>query len=774
MKKVNFLTLYLIAIVIFLLGCKTEAPSLPSVENTLAAITVNDGNKDMVGNILDNRITFSDSAVAGTTQVTVKEIRFSAKASANAKTNDMIPLNKTITITAENGSTKSYVISINVSVATMIGKEMTITGTQVSIRGRPVKTITGARLSIASITTTAALLSGSFLKVNNPYITEMGILLTANETLNLELTNTNDVPNGAAKIIATSEQLSLANISELAIIPFSFDVINLSAFTTYYFRGYAVISGGGIVHTDKIDGMTLASKVRVYNFTISLPYNAVAMNLDGSFRMNYYKDISPIRSFGVLITSGNGITLSLNDENATEGAILITGNATAITAANTSTSGILSLSASSLALGTPYTFRGYVRNDAGITYTSILSRATPVSVTSIPDDNFRNAILSCINTNGTTTLNGQTNATNFGCTESFEGMITANGNYIRTDALVSITEFNYGGQYTYKPAHLKIRSLSGVEQMVNLTRLTAHNNSLSSLDVSANTALTYLGVDNNSLSSLDVSANTNLIFLDVDNNSLSSLDVSTNTALTELFASGSDLSSLDVSTNTALTGLYVGSNSLSSLDVSANTNLTFLDVQSNSLSSLDLSTNTALTGLGASVNDLSSLDVSANTALTILLVVVNSLSSLDVSANTALIELFAISNDLRSLDVTANTALTHLYVDNNSLTSIDISQNTALTYLNVSTNPLSSLNVSTNTALTGLYVANNLLSSLDISTNTALTYLRVSSNSSLTCIRVDASQLAGGSNNIIPNLSKDYTQTLSVSCMTMSGSGVGG
>ena len=763
MKKVNFLTLYLIAIVIFLLGCKNEAPSLPSVENTLAAITVNDGNKDMVGNISDNRITFSDSAVAGTTQVTVKEIRFSDKASANAKTNDMIPLNKTITITAENGSTKSYVISINVSVATMIGKEMTITGTQVSIRGRPVKTITGARLSIASITTTAALLSGSFLKVNNPYITEMGILLTANETLNLELTNTNDVPNGAAKIIATSEQLSLANISELAIIPFSFDVINLSAFTTYYFRGYAVISGGGIVHTDKIDGMTLASKVRVYNFTISLPYNAAAMNLDGSFRMNYYKDISPIRSFGVLITSGNGITLSLNDENAPEGAILITGNATAITAANTSTSGILSLSASNLALGTTYTFRGYVRNDAGITYTSILSRATPVSVTSIPDDNFRNAILSCINTNGTTTLNGQTNATNFGCTESFDGMITANGNYIRTDALVSITEFNYGGQYTYKPAHLKIRSISGVEQMVNLTRLTAQNNSLSSLDVSANTALTYLGVDNNSLSSLDVSANTALTYLGVVNNSLSSLDVSANTALNRLYVESNSLSSLDVSANTALTRLGVQNNSLSSLSVSTNTALTHLGVQYNSLSSLDVSANTALIILGVYNNSLSSLGISANTNLIILAAYNNSLSSLDVSANTALARLNVDSNSLSSLDVSTNTALIELFASNNALSSLNVTAaNTALTTIGVGNNSLTSF-VPNNTALTYLSVFNNLLSSLDISTNTALTYLRVFSNSSLTCIRVDASQLAGGS-NIILNLNKDVMPIFSESC----------
>jgi Leucine-rich repeat (LRR) protein len=59
------------------------------------------------------------------------------------------------------------------------------------------------------------------------------------------------------------------------------------------------------------------------------------------------------------------------------------------------------------------------------------------------------------------------------------------------------------------------------------------------------------------------------------------------------------LTSLDVSTNTALTGLYCYNNSLTSLDVSKNTTLTYLYCDSNALTSLDVSTNTALTAFGA-------------------------------------------------------------------------------------------------------------------------------------------------------------------------------
>ena len=574
----------------------------------------------MVGNIAASHITFSDSAVAGTTQVTVKSILFSEKASADANRNDTIPIKKTIAITAENGSIKYYAMSINVSTATTTGDGMTTTdtGNGMTTTGDPViGTITGARLAIAGITSSAAMISGSFTKQNNPILTELGILVTTDAMLNLELTNTNQAPTGAVKLTATAEQLALINMPTPAIIPLSFTVPNLTSFTTYYFRSYAAISGGNVAYTDKINRTTLANKVSVSNFTIRLPYNVAGMNSDGSFRMNYSKDSAPIRSFGVLITSGNGITLALNGENAPEGARLIRGNATAIAAA-TSANGTLSLSASNLALETTYAFRGYVQNDAGITYTDVSRKTTPSIFTPIPDDNFRNAILSCINTNGTTTLDGQTVATNFGCTESFNGMTTADGNRIRTDVLTSITVFNYGGYGSgTKPNNIKIGSLSGVEQMVNLTHLNVRNNSLTSLDVSANTALTNLNVS--------------------VNRSLSSLDVSANTALTSLTAAYNSLSSLDVSANTALTFLSANNNSLTSLDVAANTALINLSVHNNSLSSLDVSANTALTDLSVSQNSLSSLDVAANTALEVLAIFNNQLRNLDISANTALI-----------------------------------------------------------------------------------------------------------------------------------------
>ena len=644
---------YLITLVIILSKCRKDMPPL-SGENRLTAITVNDGVKDMVGNIVANNITFSDSAVAGTTQVTILAINFSDKASANAKTNDVIPINKILTITTENGSARNYAMSINVSTATMTGDGI-ITGDGMKITGNPVVsvpivigTITGAKLAIAGITASGATLLGRFLKLNNPYITELGILVTANETLNLELTHTNEVPNGATKIIATAEQLAFVN-TPVTVIPLSFSVPSLASFTTYYFRGYAAISGGSVV------------------------------------------------------------------------------------------------------------------------YTNALNTTTLLSYTLISDDNFRNAILSCINTDGMTTLDGQTSALQFGCTESFDGAITTSGNYIRTDALFSITRFNYGF-YNGKPETMKIRNLRGLEQMVNLTHLNVHANQLNSLDFSDNIRLTSLNVNNNQLNSLDLSDNTSLSILDIRNNAslicvvidASQVAGETN-AIDRVFKNGGQL-------------LYTNCNYVEIPDTNFR-NAILSCINTNGMTTLDEQTNAVSFGCTESFEG--GTTASGNYILNAALLSITqfnygiytnkpdhlkirSLSGIEQMVN--LTHLNVIENEISNLDVSNNIALTALGVTNNRLIRVDISNNTALTTLGFKNNQLSSVDISNNTALTYLDVNNNLLRNLDISNNTVLNTLDVRNNTSLTCIRVDDSQLLGGSNEI-DFVTKDRTQTLSGSCM---------
>ncbi len=142
-----------------------------------------------------------------------------------------------------------------------------------------------------------------------------------------------------------------------------------------------------------------------------------------------------------------------------------------------------------------------------------------------------------------------------------------------------------------------IADLTGVEHFIALKLLYCHENLLTSLDVSQNTALTQLRCSDNQLTTLDVSKNTILTGLNCSNNQLTTLDVSKNTALTELYCGGNQLPSLDVSKNTALTRLDCYENQLTALGVSKNTALKNLVCYDNQMTALDVSQNTALTAL---------------------------------------------------------------------------------------------------------------------------------------------------------------------------------
>jgi len=153
-----------------------------------------------------------------------------------------------------------------------------------------------------------------------------------------------------------------------------------------------------------------------------------------------------------------------------------------------------------------------------------------------------------------------------------------------------------------------------------------HNNQLTTLDVSCNTALESLDCDNNQLTKLDLSCNTALEELDCNNNQLTTLDVSRNTALNRLDCSNNQLTTLDVSRNTALERLYCNNNQLTAIDVSRNTALEYLFCYNNQLTAIDVSRNTALEVLYCEFNQLTTLDVSCNTALRYLIAIGNNFS----------------------------------------------------------------------------------------------------------------------------------------------------
>lgn len=113
-------------------------------------------------------------------------------------------------------------------------------------------------------------------------------------------------------------------------------------------------------------------------------------------------------------------------------------------------------------------------------------------------------------------------------------------------------------------------------------------NLLDSLDVSANINLRTLGCSDNNLVSL-ITNNPALEILNCKENSLTTLDLSLDTALVELFCENNDLTSLDVTNNRALKRLYCQNNKLIYLGVVGHPSLQEINCYKNELEILDLS-----------------------------------------------------------------------------------------------------------------------------------------------------------------------------------------
>jgi hypothetical protein len=264
---------------------------------------------------------------------------------------------------------------------------------------------------------------------------------------------------------------------------------------------------------------------------------------------------------------------------------------------------------------------------------------------------------------------------------------------------------------------LGISDLTGIEAFVNVTGLYCYSNSLSSLNISTNTALTVLSCSGNLLTSLDVSNNLNLTELYCQFNQLTNLNLLTNTALTDIVCSFNLLTNLDVSANNALINLNCAGNQITSLDVSSNTALTRLNVISNQLAALDVSNNTNLLYLFTGFNSLNNIDLSLLLNLEDFDCSYNLISSIDLSANSQLIFLDVSGNQLTSLDLSNNLVLDLLQAYENQITAIDVSANTMITTVTVYDNNLSTLN-------------------LQNGNNTNMT-IAAFLNAPLTCIQVD-------------------------------------
>ncbi len=351
--------------------------------------------------------------------------------------------------------------------------------------------------------------------------------------------------------------------------------------------------------------------------------------------------------------------------------------------------------------------------------------------------------------------------------------------YLTMSELQDLTELNVNGK--------SISSLQGIGKLTYLQTLKCYNNSITSLDLSSNTALTYLSCYGNGMTSLNVNSCTNLTYLDCAPNSLTSLNVSNLSRLQTLYCYNNRLTSLILpsSSSSSLQTLSCYNNNLSSLSVTSHSNLTSLDASNNpsmislycygnKLSSLNVKNCPALQTLKCygSNNTYSTLDLTGTTALTYLdcgpcpnlssitnlsnctgmktlicyesklsdLSAVNSMSNLEsLDCHSTKITSLSLTykSKLTSVNCHSCTSLTSATIYSNSaLTTLNCNGCSAMTYLACNDNKLSSLTVTNCPALTTMrcYGSNQTFTTLNLSGTSALTFLDCQPCPSLTSI----------------------------------------
>ncbi len=191
----------------------------------------------------------------------------------------------------------------------------------------------------------------------------------------------------------------------------------------------------------------------------------------------------------------------------------------------------------------------------------------PTCIVSIPDVNFKNALLSnpLINTN----FDGEIQ-----CYEAadFSGVINVQSENISD--LTGIEAFIHLGELNC--AHNQLTSVN-TSTLADITFLDCSFNSITSVDLTANTLLTNLYLQNNNIGTVNLAGLSSLQQFDIDNNVLTELDASPITSIQYLSCGNNLLSELDASMLTSLNQLYCYSNQLTSLNIQNGNNFNLAD-----------------------------------------------------------------------------------------------------------------------------------------------------------------------------------------------------
>lgn len=151
-------------------------------------------------------------------------------------------------------------------------------------------------------------------------------------------------------------------------------------------------------------------------------------------------------------------------------------------------------------------------------------------------------------------------------------------------------------------SNLGITNMTGIEAFTGYIYLNCSGNSISTLDLSANTHLGgMLEVGYNPLTSLVLPSN--ITSLKCQNTQLTNLDLSPASGLTHMWAMMTPLTSIDFSNSAALIGMNIDGNAMTTIDLSGLSNLQWINVTQSSLTALDISVCPSLNSLNCSMSD---------------------------------------------------------------------------------------------------------------------------------------------------------------------------
>lgn len=249
-----------------------------------------------------------------------------------------------------------------------------------------------------------------------------------------------------------------------------------------------------------------------------------------------------------------------------------------------------------------------------------------------------------------------------------------------------------------------IKSLKGIEYLVELRGLYCMDNQIATMDISNNKQLTGVWCSGNLFKSLDFTPNPNLEWVYCFDCQLTSLNVANNPKMSYIECNSNPLGKIDVSHNPELEHLMCGDCGLSTLDLSHNPKMQHLDAFRNKFKELDITCCPKLKRLDIWDNPgLGSVDVSNCPGLQSYNCSNNKATSIDVSHNPELNKLICSYNELESIDVSHNPKLAYLDCMQNHLKGLDLSHNPNLRFLQAFINDFTELDIGYNPFLIKTY-----------------------------------------------------------------------